>query len=134
MNNVQIAEACMRAFWKADLGAAYQHLDPQAEFWFARSLGYPRPSPAREALANIVRDMYDKFVPAGGFVPVLTKVLADGEDVWLNYTASGKVFSGADYNNEYIMKMVVRGGKVVRMQPFTDTLYLSKLFSGETVP
>ena len=132
--NTEVAEACLRAFWRADLEQAYRHLDPKAEFWFARSLGYPTPSPARDALANIVRDMYPKFIPSGGFVPQITKIMEDGDEVWFNYTATGKVFSGAAYSNEYIMKMTVRGGKVVRMQPFTDTLYLTKLFSGETVP
>jgi ketosteroid isomerase-like protein len=134
MSNADVAEACLRAFWKADLEGAFQYLDPQAEFWFARSLGYPRPSPAREALTNIVRDMYVKFEPFGGFKPVMKRVLVDGENVWLNYTASGKLTTGADYSNEYIMCMVVRNGKVVRMQPFTDTLYLTKLFAGESIP
>jgi ketosteroid isomerase-like protein len=134
MTNAEVAEGLLRAFWKADLEGANKFLDLKAEFWFARSLGYPRPSPAREALANIVRDMYIKFEPFGGFNPVMQRVLVDGEHVWLNYTASGKLTTGADYSNEYLMCMVVRGGKVVRMQPFTDTLYLTKLFSGETVP
>jgi ketosteroid isomerase-like protein len=134
MDNVAVAAACLRAFWKADLETAFQYLDPQAEFWFAKSLGYPRPTAARDALTAIVRDMYVKFKPFGGFVPKISKIMVDGEDVWFNYTASGTVESGAAYDNEYIMKMVVRSGKVARMQPFTDTLYLTKLFSGETIP
>jgi ketosteroid isomerase-like protein len=134
MTNAEIAESCLRAFWKADLEGAYQYLDSNAEFWFAKSLAYPTPSPAREALANIVRDMYVKFEPFGGFKPVMKRILSDGDNVWLNYTASGKLTSGADYSNEYLMTMVVRNGKIVRMQPFTDTLYLTKLFAGETIP
>jgi ketosteroid isomerase-like protein len=134
MTNAEVAEACLRAFWKSDMEGAYRHLAADAQFWFARSLGYPTPSPARQALKNIVDDMYPKFEPTGGFHPVMKRVMSDGENVWLNYVASGKLKSGAPYSNEYLMCMVVRDQKVQRMQPFTDTLYLTKLFAGETIP
>lgn len=132
-----VAVAFLRAFWRNDRGAWEEHLAPGARFLFAPSLPYAaegangRDWDAREALDRIVADMFVAFAPETPLQVELTGALADGGEIAVEYTATGGTVNGKRYLNHYLMRVSVRDGLIVRLQPYNDTRQL-ELLLGET--
>lgn len=108
----EAAIAFMAALWAGDLDAADRLLTDDATWAF--QLGMPQASlrqtriwPARDAMRRIVDDLFDKFDPEG-FSVKTTQVIADGDNVAIEYEASGRTARGAAYQNYYVTVLHVR--------------------------
>ena len=47
--------------------------------------------------------------------------IADGDEAAVEYTARGTTRSGAVYENDYLVRMTVRDGRIVSIRPYFDT-------------
>jgi ketosteroid isomerase-like protein len=129
--NDESGEPCvtfLRAFWRGDVDAALQLATADARFVFARSLPYPRHCPLREALDAIVGGLFAAFDPLGRFEVRIRNVLARGDQVLVEYSATGRLANGRDYENDYVMAFTLRDGRIAEQRAYTDTLHLTRLF------
>lgn len=126
--------AFLRGFWAADEATWEPYLADASRFWFAPSLSYAtegasgRDWDARTALRRIISDLFAAFAPPGLQVEV-THVMAEGEEVAVEYTARGRTVNDQRYENFYLMRATVRGGKIVRLAPYSDTRQLELLLA-----
>lgn len=127
-SNADTALRFLRAFWRGDVNAAAALAAPDARFVFARSLPYPRECPLPEALRMIVDGLFSAFEPPGRFDVSVRHALADGDQVTVEYGATGRLANGRDYANDYVMAFTFRDGLIVEQRAYTDTLHLSRLF------
>lgn len=128
MRPKETALAFMNALWAEDLPAADALLSVDATWAF--QLGMPqailresRIWPAREAMRQIVSDMFGQFDPEG-FSVEISRVIGDGNDVAIEYHASGRTFGGANYRNFYVTLLRVEDGKVCDVKPYNDTRHM----------
>lgn len=119
----------LRAFWAGDVDGALRHCAAGASFQFARSLPYARECGVRQAVQNIVDDMFESFDPEGFSIEIRNQLSAGGEVV-VEYCATGRTRAGQTYENDYVMCITVENGKVVSVRPHTDTLHLAQLLMG----
>lgn len=123
--------AFLRAFWAADEAAWEVYLAPDARFWFAPSMSYAleagRDWDARTALRRLVADLFTAFSPETGLQVELTGAIAEGDEVAVDYTASGLGHNGKRYINYYLMRASVRGGLIVKLVPYSDTRQIDLL-------
>jgi ketosteroid isomerase-like protein len=130
MSDAQIETALrfLRAFWRGDVDGAVALSTADARFIFARSLPYPRACPLREALASIVDGLFAGFDPPGQFAVEVRHALAAGDQVMVEYSATGRLANGRDYANDYVMAFTLRDGLIAEQRAYTDTLHLTRLF------
>lgn len=126
--NVAIALRFLEAFWRGDVDAALTFATDRARFIFARSLPYPRECPLREALQSIVSGLFAAFDPPGRFDATILQALGEGDHVTVEYSATGRLANGRDYQNDYVMAFTFRDGLIDEQRAYTDTLHLTRLF------
>lgn len=126
--HAEIAVSFMKAFWRGDIDGAMALCTPDARFIFARSLPYPRECPMREAHESIVNGLFALFDPPGIFAVDIRHVLSCDDQVTVEYSANGKLANGRDYENDYVMALTIRDGRVAEQRAYTDTKHLSQLF------
>ena len=127
----EAAIAFMTALWAGDLDAADRLLTDDATWAF--QLGMPQASlrqtriwPARDAMRRIVDDLFDKFDPEG-FSVKITRIIADGDNVAIEYEASGRTARGAAYQNYYVTVLRVCDGLIDDVRPYNDTHHMLRL-------
>ena len=118
----------MGAFWRGDIDGAMALCTPDARFIFARSLPYPRECPMRLAHESIVNGLFAMFDPPGQFAIEIKHVLSCDAQVTVEYSAQGKLANWRDYENDYVMALTIRDGKVAEQRAYTDTQHLARLF------
>ena len=126
--NKEVAVRFLQHFWAGDLRAALALATPDAMFVNARSLAEQRKVPLQHALSWIIGDLFSRFVPPGHFVVSIRNAIEDGDQVMVEYSASGKLDNGRDYANDYVMAFTFRDGQVAEQRVHTDTQHLSRLF------
>jgi uncharacterized protein len=124
----ETALAFMDALWAGDMNACDALLTDDATWAF--QLGMPQASmrdsriwPAREAMRQIVSDLFGLFDPEG-FSVETTRVIEQGDSVAVEYQASGRTARGAEYRNYYVTLLRVRDGKVCDVRPHNDTHHM----------
>lgn len=126
--NKEVAVRFLRHFWAGELEAALQLAAAEAVFVNTRSLAQQRRVPLREALSWIIGDLFSRFVPPGRFDVQLRNVLAEGDQVMVEYSASGRLDNDRDYANDYVMAFTFRDARIVEQRVHTDTQHLARLF------
>jgi uncharacterized protein len=128
MTGAETAVTFMNALWTGDMGAADALLTDDATWAF--QLGMPQATirdsriwPAREAMRQIVSDLFGLFDP-DGFSVEMTRVIAQDDNVAVEYQASGRTARGAEYQNFYVTLLRFRDGKVCDVRPHNDTLHM----------
>ena len=123
-----VAVAFMHALWAGDMDAADALLTEDATWAF--QLGMPQAEmredriwPARDAMRQIVFDLFGMFDPEG-FVVQTSRVIANGFDVAIEYDASGRTAHGFEYRNFYVTLLRIRDEKVCDVRPFNDTRHM----------
>ena len=58
-------------------------------------------------------------------------VVADGDKVVLEVVSHGELDNGRTYNNEYLVLMTIRDGKIQEMREYNDTLHAYKVWIEE---
>ncbi|MBT8445720.1 MAG: nuclear transport factor 2 family protein [Gammaproteobacteria bacterium] len=127
--NARTALRFLQRFWASDAAGATGLCTPDARFVFARSLPYDRESPVAEAITRISDDMFTSFDPEGFSIDVHS-IIAEGDEVAAEYTATGRTRDGRVYENDYVMKFTLRDGSIARIRPYTDTLHLTRILGG----
>lgn len=127
------ALAFMRAFWRADLDEAQRYAAPEATWVF--QLGMPYANIARvwalgEAMRRIVEDLFTAFDPARGFAVEVTSAIAEGDEVAIEYEATGWTRSGEAYQNYYVARLTVRDGLIAQLRPYNDTKHMLEALAG----
>ena len=130
----ETALAFMQALWASDTAAADSMLTDDATWAF--QLGMPQAAlrddriwPAREAMRQIIADLFGLFDPEGFSVEttriiVGASVAGQDRDVAIEYQASGRTAKGAEYRNFYVTLLRVRGDKISDIRPFNDTQHM----------
>ena len=124
----------LRRFWRGDVQGAADLCTADAIWTFARSLPYPRECQVRDALGLINDGLFQRFDPPGRFEVVLRNVAEARGQVFVEYSATGRLDNGNAYENDYVMAIEVRDGRIVRVRPYTDTMHLAGLFGGRRDP
>jgi uncharacterized protein len=57
----------------------------------------------------------------------VTNLLAEGEQVALEWTTRGRTAAGADYENAYAGIFIVRDGRIQAVREYTDTLHAQRV-------
>jgi ketosteroid isomerase-like protein len=126
--NKEVAVRFLGHFWAGELEAALALAAPDAVFVNTRSLAEQRRVPLHQALSWIIGDLFSRFVPPGRFDVRIRNALADGDQVMVEYSASGRLDNGRDYANDYVMAFTFRDGQVAEQRVHTDTQHLARLF------
>jgi uncharacterized protein len=125
-----IVMSFLQALWRGDRAASKAPFADDAEWWFLPSLPYPRPLNAKVAIDNVLDDMISAFDPSVGLHVDVHSVMTDGGgEVAADYSARSTTRSGKAYANRYVLRATVKDGKIICVRPYTDTQYLSQLFS-----
>jgi ketosteroid isomerase-like protein len=132
-----IGLAFMQALWAGDLTACDAMLTDDATWFF--QLGMPqalgdrgREWPAREAMRAIVDDLFDKFDPEG-FTVEVSRIIAEGSWVAIEYEANGRTAKGAAYRNFYVTTLTVDGDKIGEVRPYNDTLHMLRMLKPDSL-
>ena len=126
--NTDVAIRFLRNFWAGELDSALVLASPDAVFVNTRSLAEQRIVPLRQALSWIIGDLFSRFVPPGRFDVQIRNALGEGDQVMVEYSASGRLDNGRDYANDYVMAFTFRNGQIVEQRVHTDTQHLARLF------
>lgn len=126
--NKEVAVRFLRYFWAGELEAALQLAAADAVFVNTRSLAEQRIVTLRQALSWIIGDLFSRFVPPGRFDVQIRNALGEGDQVMVEYSASGRLDNGRDYANDYVMAFKFRDGQIVEQRVHTDTQHLARLF------
>lgn len=128
------ALAFMEALWAGDLDRCDRLLAADARWFF--QLGMPqaeaggRVQPARDAMRQLVDDLFTRFDPEGFAVDV-TRVIGDEGAIAIEYEARGRTGRGRAYENHYVTVLVMRGGSVAEVRPYNDTRHMLELLNDE---
>lgn len=126
--NKEVAVRFLRHFWSGELDAALQLAVEDAVFVNTRSLAEQRRVPLGDALSWIIGDLFSRFVPPGSFDVEIRNVLAEGDQVMVEYSASGRLDNDRDYANDYVMAFTFRNARIAEQRVHTDTQHLARLF------
>lgn len=123
-----IAIAFMKALWAADFDATDALLTEDATWAFQLGMtqAHLRESriwPAREAMRQIVEDLFGKF-SHDGFSVTVSRIIAEGGDVAVEFEARGQTATGRAYHNHYVTLLRLRHGKICDVRPYNDTLHM----------
>ena len=122
--NRQVALDFFRAFWATDLDAAFAWLTPDARFLLMPTVAPVRDNDARTALTQIIDTMFSAFAADEGLNCTVTSLVADGDEVAMEYVARARTRSGQAYENFYSAHLTLREGKIAVLRTYADTKYL----------
>jgi ketosteroid isomerase-like protein len=125
--NKNVALAFFKAFWDADMVGTISHLAPGATFLMMPTVADQRINDAATALQRIIDTMFIGFDPADGLKCEVTSIIAEGNEVAMEYTARARTRSGKRYENFYSAHLTIVGGKITVMRTYADTTYLKTL-------
>lgn len=116
--------AFLSAYWRADLPAALALCDPEAIIEFPKSISIVTPALIRDVLPGIFGEVYRRFVDAR-FDVSIDRTLAQGDAVFVEYTASGDLTTGRRFECRYAVVLQVKDERVVFVRQYTDTQYVA---------
>jgi hypothetical protein len=61
-------------------------------------------------------------------VPIVNRVIADGDIVAVQWHGSGETHSGKPYNNQYCWVLRFAGERIVEITSYLDTLAVARIF------
>lgn len=119
-----LARSFLQAYWRADLSGALARCSPGAVIELARSLPIATPAPVAEILPLIFSNIYPKF-EGGRFDVTIDSTMEDDDRVLVEYTARGKLVTGALFECGYAAVFEFIDGVVSRVRMYTDTRYVA---------
>jgi ketosteroid isomerase-like protein len=129
MSDRNTALTFMTALWAADFETTDRLFSENARWFF--QLGMPQAAqtrewPAREALRQIVDDLFGKFDP-DGFTVTPTRIIGENRDIAIEYEASGRTSAGTAYQNYYVTILTIEDGMVTEIRPHNDTAHMLRM-------
>lgn len=123
-----VALAFLQSFWDGDPERGLELCTEDALWTFQRSLPYPRTASIPEALEHLNSTLITGFDPDSGYTVEVHNAIDDGgEEAAIEYSAKGKTKSGLIYENDYLVRMTVRDGKIQSVRPYFDTHRVHKV-------
>ena len=129
-DNKEIANGFLEALWAGDTEGALSLCAPGAVWEFMPTVHSPRITSIPDAI-EWYRNLVTFFDPDSGYDTEVFNIIAEGDEVAMEYNAIGKTISGGNYENFYLVRFTVREGKIFSVRPYFDPEYLSKSESGE---
>lgn len=127
----EIVRTFLEGMWSGNKSQAKSVFAENAEWWFPPSLGYASPVHPFEAIDIIIDDMIGRFDPNQPFEVELHHLIAEGDEVAAEYTATGVTSSGRQYKHRYLMRASVKDGRIVTVRPWADTKYFVDTLFGQ---
>jgi uncharacterized protein len=131
MTAADTALAFVHALWAGYMDACDALLTEDATWAF--QLGMPQATmrdsriwPARDAMRQIVSDLYGLFDP-NGFSVKTTRVIAQDGSVAVEYEASGRTATGLQYAIFYVTLLRIRDERVCEVRPHNDTYHMRRM-------
>jgi uncharacterized protein len=125
-DNKQIAQSFLQAFWTGAPQEGVKLCAPDAVWAFQKSLRSPRYAPVGEAIDWLMTRLVGEFDPDSGYDVEVHNVIADGDEVAMEYTARGRTRRGEIYENNYLVRFTIRNGRIVSVRPYFDTHYVHR--------
>ena len=119
--SAEIALAFLQSFWDGEPERGYALCAPDARWTFQRSLPYPRAAPVPDAVDLLMRTLVAGFDPSAGYAVEVHNAISEGDEAAVEYTARGRTTSGEIYENDYLVRMTVREGRIISIRPYFDT-------------
>lgn len=116
----------LQAFWDGDVDRGLALCAPDARWQFQKSLRTPRHASIAEAVAWLNETLIVAFDPDSGYEVEVHNSIGQGDEAAIEYTARGKNQHGQVYENNYLVRFTVNGGKIVSVRPYFDTLYVHR--------
>lgn len=125
--NKALALAFFNAFWVTDMVTVRRHLAPGATFLMMPTVAEQRVNDAAEALQRIIDTMFTGFDPAVPLRCEVTSIIAEGDEVAMEYVARARTRNGRPYENFYAAHLTFRDGLITCLRTYADTTYLKSL-------
>jgi ketosteroid isomerase-like protein len=123
-----IALAFLQSFWDGEPERGLALCAEDALWTFQQSLPFPRHASIAEALDYLNTTLVAGFDPDSGYeVQVHNAIDDDGEEAAIEYSARGKTMRGGVYENDYLVRMTIRDGKIHSVRPYFDTHRVHKV-------
>jgi uncharacterized protein len=113
----------VEALQRGDIDAVRDSFAEQATWWLPGELPLSGTWRGRDQILDeFLAGAMQYYDPDSVSIEV-TNVVAEGEQVALEWITRGRTASGTDYENFYSAIFVVRGGRIHAVREYTDTLY-----------
>ena len=124
--NKDVARAFFAAFWIADMAGTRRWLAPGARFLMMPTVADQRDNDAAAALQRIIDTMFTGFDDTGLDCEI-TSLIAEGDEVAMEYIARARTRQSRDYRNFYSAHLTIRDGLITMLRTYADTRYLTDL-------
>lgn len=128
-DNRAIARAFLQAFWNGAPQDGLALCTPDAVWTFQKSLRNPRQASISEAMDWLMTKLVGEFDPQSGYSVEVHNTIGEGDEVAMEYTARGRTRRGDIYENNYLVRFTVRGGRIVSVRPYFDTHYVHRVLA-----
>ena len=122
----KIATRFLEGFWAGEPERAFALCTDDAVWTFQKSLRSPRFASVPEAVDWLNEVLVSEFDPDSGYSVEVHNAIAEGEEVAIEYTATGATRRGEVYENNYLVRFTVKNGKIVSVRPYFDTHYVNE--------
>ncbi len=122
----KIVTRFLEGFWAGEPEKVFALCSDDAVWTFQKSLRSPRYASVPRALDWLKETLVSEFDPDCGYTVEVHNVIADGEEVAIEYTATGTTRRGELYENNYLVRFTVKNGKIVSVRPYFDTHYVNE--------
>jgi uncharacterized protein len=117
----------VEALQRGDIEAVRGSFGEQATWWLAGELPLSGTWRGRERIIDEFLARALRYFDAETVSIEVTNVLAEGEQVALEWITRERTAAGRDYENSYSAIFVVRDGRIQAVREYTDTLHAQKV-------
>lgn len=124
--NREIARRFLQSFWDGNVEASLALCADDASWTFQKSLRAPRYASIREAVDWLNETLVSGFDPDSGYEVEVHNIIAEGDEVAMEYSARGRTHAGGVYENNYLVRFTIEDGLIRGVRPYFDTLYVHR--------
>ena len=125
--NKQMAEAFFAALSRADSAAVDAMYADDFVLWTAGTLPFSGSFNKQQALQGMAQIL--GLFPQG-LQFTIKAMTAEGERVAVEAESHGQHVSGKTYHNQYHFLLIIRGGKIVALKEYMDTMHANAVLLG----
>jgi uncharacterized protein len=120
----------VEALQRGDADAVRDSFAEQATWWLSGELPLSGTWRGRDQILDEFLASAMQYYDPDTVSIEVTNVVAEGEQVALEWITRGRTASGNDYENFYSAIFVVRDDRIQAVREYTDTLYASNVLFG----
>ncbi len=124
MGTKDLVSEFFKEFSAGNIDAAFKMVSEDASWWVPGNLPFSGTKTKAEYL-QIVGNIQNGF--PDGLKLTVKSMIAEGDMVAVEVVSDGKHVNGRTYANEYHFLITVRGGQIVAVKEYMDTLHLYQL-------